>query len=82
MKTYYLVRTSYHDCGLVVAGCLDVKQLDSKPKKVHKKVSRRDVYFEWFDSEEEARQAIDAARSQSTWTGNYYSKLPQYAKQG
>ena len=64
MKKYYCVTTTFDDCGRVTAALTDIIQADVKPKNGYRCTLYKDIYTDWFDSLNAAKQHIaDAQRA-------------------
>lgn len=63
MNTYYCVTSSFYDSGRVTAAITSMRQSDSKPDSEYHSTSRADVYIDWYESRQEAEQAIIDARN-------------------
>lgn len=62
-KTYWCVTTSVHDDGRVIAAITNSIRAVKKPENTSKELKRKDVYHDWFDSEEEADQFVEDAKN-------------------
>lgn len=62
MKTYWCVTTSVDDRGRVVANITNTIEAVSKPENSSTITKRRDIYNDWFESEEEAQAFVDEAK--------------------
>lgn len=62
IKTYWCVTTSVDNKGRVVANITNIVEAASKPEDSSKSTSRRDIYNDWFESEEAAREFVEAAK--------------------
>lgn len=62
MKTYWCVTTSVDDRGRVVANITNTIEAVSKPENSSTSTKRRDIYNDWFESEEEAQAFVDEAK--------------------
>lgn len=62
MKTYYCVTTSFDDRGRVTAGITNTVEAVTKPESTFTSTSRKDIYNDWFESFEEAKQFVEEAR--------------------
>lgn len=62
MKTYWCVTTSVDDRGRVIANITNTVEAACKPKNSSTSTSRRDIYNDWFESEEEAQAFVKEAR--------------------
>lgn len=61
VKTWYCVTTSYDDKGCVTAGIVDVCKADKKPKSTYKSTVCRDIYIDWFEVLNNAKQYVKGA---------------------
>lgn len=62
MKTYWCVTTSVNDRGRVVANITNIIKAACKPENSSTSTSRRDIYNDWFESEEEAQAFVEEAK--------------------
>lgn len=62
MNTYYAVCSSYYDSGRVIASLVDMAEADEKPQDTYESKRNRDVYVNWFDSQEEAMKHIEECK--------------------
>lgn len=62
MKTYYCVTTSVNDKGKVLAAITDVIEAVSKPENSSQSLKRKDIYCDWFDDLEEAKNFVEEAK--------------------
>ena len=62
MKTYYCVTTSVNDIGVVTAAITNVISSDKKPKNNFKSTLRLDIYNDWFEDIEDAKNFVKEAR--------------------
>ena len=62
MKTYYVVCTSFFDDGRVVSNVVDTVAAYEKPKPDFKSTRRCDIYVDYFETAEEAREFVAASR--------------------
>lgn len=62
MKAYWCVTTSVDDRGRVVANITNTIEAASKPENSSTSTKRRDIYNDWFESEEEAQAFVDEAK--------------------
>lgn len=62
MKTYYCVTTAVYDDGRIISAITSVVEAVCKPENSSKSLKRRDVYNDWFDSQEEAREWVEEAK--------------------
>lgn len=58
MKKFYEVTSSFYDSGRASAAITNIIEADEKPKDLTKNLKKCDVYIDYFDSEEEAKQYI------------------------
>lgn len=62
MKTYYCVTTSFDDRGRVTASITNTVEAATKPGSTFTSTNRKDIYNDWFESFEEAKQFVEEAR--------------------
>lgn len=62
MKLYWCVTTSVDDRGRVAANITNKIEAVSKPENSSTSTSRRDIYNDWFESEEEAQAFVEEAK--------------------
>lgn len=62
MKTYYVVRTSFYDSGRVISNIVDTVTASEKPEQGFKSTRRCDIYVDYFETVEEAREYVAASR--------------------
>ena len=62
MKTYWCVTTSVDNRGRVVANITNTVEAVCKPENSSTSTSRRDIYNDWFESEEEAQAFVNQAK--------------------
>ena len=58
---FYCVTSTFDDKGRATASITDTVEIDTKPENTAKSVSRKDIYKDWFDSEEKAKEFIKEA---------------------
>lgn len=58
---FYCVTSTFDDKGRVTASITDTVDSESKPENTTKITSRKDIYNDWFDSEEKANEFIREA---------------------
>lgn len=58
---FYCVTSTFDDKGRATASITDTVESDTKPENTAKSVSRKDIYNDWFDSEEKAKAFIKEA---------------------
>ena len=63
MKKYYCVTSSFDDKGRVTAGLTNVIEAEEKPESTFRSTRRKDIYVDWFDDEQEARDFIEQAKT-------------------
>lgn len=61
-KTYWCVTTSVDNKGRVVAHITNTVEAVCKPENSSTSTSRRDIYNDWFESEEEAQEFVEEAK--------------------
>ena len=59
LKKFWCVTTAFHDDGKVVSAITDVCKAAVKPKNVCKETKTKDIYLDWFDTEEEAKERVE-----------------------
>lgn len=62
-KKYWCVTTSVSNKGRVVANITNVIEAAQKPENSFTSTSRRDVYNDWFESQEEAEKFVEEAKN-------------------
>lgn len=62
MKTYWCVTTSFDDRGRVTSGITSTVEAARRPENTSKSTSRKDIYNDWFESLEEARNWVEEAK--------------------
>lgn len=62
MKTYWCVTTSVDNRGRVVANITNTVETVCKPENSSTSTSRRDIYNDWFETEEEAQAFVEEVR--------------------
>lgn len=62
MKKYYCVTSSFDDKGRVTAGLTNIIEAEEKPENAFRSTRRKDIYVDWFDDEQEARDFIEQAK--------------------
>lgn len=63
MKTYYCVVTAYDDRGHVTSAVVAMREAKRKPKGSYKSTARKDIYTDWFESLDAAKQYVREALS-------------------
>lgn len=61
LKKLWCVTTAFHDDGKVVSAITDVCKAAVKPENVCKETKTKDIYLDWFDTEEEAKERVEEA---------------------
>lgn len=61
LKKFWCVTTAFHDNGKVVSAITDVCEAAVKPENVCKETKTKDIYLDWFDTEEEAKGKVKEA---------------------
>ena len=59
LKKFWCVTTAFHDDGKVVSAITDVCKAAVKPENVCKETKTKDIYLDWFDTEEEAKERVE-----------------------
>ena len=62
MKKFYVVCTSFFNDGRVVSNIVDTITSSEKPEQGFKSTRRCDIYVDYFESAEEAREFVAASR--------------------
>lgn len=63
LKTFWAVTTAFYDDGRVVSNITSTIKAVLKPENVCKSLARKDIYVDWFESEEEALAHVEEARN-------------------
>lgn len=63
MRTYYCVTSSFDDKGRVTAGITATVEAESKPESTYTSTSRKDIYNDWFEDIEEAKNFVEEAKA-------------------
>lgn len=61
LKKFWCVTTAFHDDGKVVSAITDVCEAAVKPENVCKETKTKDIYLDWFDTEEEVKERVKEA---------------------
>lgn len=61
LKKFWCVTTAFHNDGKVVSAITDVCEAAVKPENVYKETKTKDIYLDWFDTEEEAKERVKEA---------------------
>lgn len=62
MKTFYCVTTTVNDKGGITAHITSTVHAEKIPENTFTSTSRRDIYNDWFDDLEDARQFVQDAK--------------------
>ena len=63
MKTWYCVTSSFDDRGRAIAAITATKEAEECPEGTYTSTtSRKDIYNDWFGSEEEAKKWVEQTR--------------------
>lgn len=62
LKTFWVVATSVNNHGNVVSNIVGTERHVSKPETICKVTSRKDIYLDYFESEEAAQRFVRDAR--------------------
>lgn len=62
MKKWYCVTSSFDDRGRVNANITNVIEAEEKPESIFRSTRRKDIYIDWFGSEEEAKEFIEQSK--------------------
>jgi hypothetical protein len=63
MKTYYSVTSSCDDRGNVRASITGNVEANERPMNTYKETRRKDIYVDWFDTIEEARDFVKESKT-------------------
>jgi hypothetical protein len=63
MKTYYCVTSAIYDSGRIVVAITDSKEAETKPEDTRTAKNDRDIYEDWFDSIEEAKEFVEESKN-------------------
>ena len=66
-KTYWAVSSAYYDYGHVCAHIVDSIEAEEKPESTSKSSRRADFYVDWYESLEEAQNAVREAVGKVEW---------------
>lgn len=61
LKKFWCVTTAFHNDGKVVSAITDVCEAAVKPENVCKETKTKDIYLDWFETEEEAKERVKEA---------------------
>lgn len=59
LKKFWCVTTAFHNDGKVVSAITDVCEAAVKPENVCKETKTKDIYLDWFETEEEAKERVE-----------------------
>jgi len=62
LKTYWVVLTSVYDNGRVTSNIVATERHASKPEPSHTQALRKDIYIDYFESQEAAEQFVKESR--------------------
>lgn len=62
MQTFYCVTTTVNDRGSMTAHITSTIEAETIPENTFANTSRRDIYNDWFNSLEDARQFVEDAK--------------------
>ena len=62
MSKFWCVASSFDDKGRVTAAVANVIEAEKKPENSFKSTRRRDIYFDWFESQEAADEFVEEAK--------------------
>lgn len=62
MKTYWCVTTSFDDKGRVVSAITSTVEAVCKPENTAESTKSKDIYNDWVDSQEEAKDWVEEAK--------------------
>ena len=62
MKTFWCVTTAVYDNGRVVANITSTVEAVSKPENDSRSTARKDIYHDWFESQEDAENFVKEAK--------------------
>ena len=63
MKTYYCVTSTFDDRGRVTANITNQIEAEQMPESSYTSTSRKDIYNDWFESEQDAREFVEQAKN-------------------
>jgi hypothetical protein len=61
-RTWWCVVTSCDNHGRVIANIVDTKEAVTQPEREYRETSCKDVYIDWYGSEDEAQEAVENAK--------------------
>ena len=62
MKKYFVVVSTFDNRGNVTASIVDTVEAEKKPEQGYKSTRSKDIYTDYFDSFEEAKEFVEEAR--------------------
>ena len=62
-KQYYGVVSTFYDDGRVVSKLVDIVRAASKPEDSYRECRNKDIYVNWFETEEEAMRHVNDAKN-------------------
>ena len=62
MKIFWCVTTAVYDSGRVVANITSTVEAVSKPENDSRSTARKDIYHDWFESQEDAENFVKEAK--------------------
>ena len=62
MKAYYCVCTTVYDSGRLIVALVDSREAESIPESHCTEKLDRDIYQDWFETIEEAKEFVKQAR--------------------
>lgn len=63
LKEYFSVTTAVYDNGRITAAVTSSVFSERKPQNTSRSTSRKDIYVDWFDNIEEAKQFAEDAKN-------------------
>ena len=63
MKTYFCVTSAFYNDGRVTAAITESKEAEQKPESTNKSLRDRDIYSDWFESNQEAEKCIEDCKN-------------------
>ena len=63
LKTFWSVTSMFYDDGRVVSNITSTIQAAKQPENVSKSLKNKDVYIDWFDNKDDARQHVKDAEN-------------------
>lgn len=62
MKTWYCATSSFDDKGRVIANITATKEAETCPESTCTSTSRKDIYNDWFGSQDEAMAFVKQSK--------------------